>query len=215
MTLAASCHLRWHQIENHVDLQSTTDNSVCPGLGLCPFPSDAEVQFSLQPTCGWWVNWLVLLALSYYSPHWHLWNCGFNLPSNVQCLSYPRITTSMMDGPYPVGVALACWYSTHMVWGPAVFLIKSSHCCGTFVRPSAWLCSGLTKVMSTNNSLTKPVSILSHRLISILLATLMHTLAFPHKCIHNPFVHTSRVSEEVQYRCFSHQCHVNIFQYSV
>lgn len=63
----------------------------------------------------------------------------------------------------------------------AVFLIKWSHCCVTFVRPFTWLCSNLTKVTFTDNSysLTKLVSALNCHLTSVILAILECTLAFP------------------------------------
>ena len=60
-------------------------------------------------------------------------------------------------------------------------LMRSNHRCGTLVRPSVWLCSDLTRTASTDSSysLTRLLSASSCCLISISLAALVPTLAFP------------------------------------
>ena len=91
-------------------------------------------------------------------------------------------------------------------WGSVIFLIKSSHHCGTHIRPSAQLCSDFAKVMSIINpySSTKLVSVPSHDLISI-------TYHFSCKGVCVLFVYTGWVGKEMQDCCFPHQYHVTPF----
>ena len=65
--------------------------------------------------------------------------------------------------------------------GSAGFLTRSNHRCDTLVKLSARLCSDLTRATSTDcpYSLTRLTSASSRRLISISLAALVCTLAFP------------------------------------
>ena len=79
-------------------------------------PSVANVQLPPQPTCGWLVNRLALLTISYHSPHLHFRDRGINLPDEVQCSPYSRVATSVMDGPYLVEVVLAWRHRTCIVW---------------------------------------------------------------------------------------------------
>ena len=65
--------------------------------------------------------------------------------------------------------------------GSAAFLTGLNHRRGTLVKLSARLCSDLTRATSTDSpySLTRLASASSRRLISISLAALVRTLAFP------------------------------------
>ena len=83
--------------------------------------------------------------------------------------------------------------------GSAVFLMRSTHRCGTLIRPSPWLCSNLTRTASTDSSysLTKLASASSCHLISISLAALVWTLAF---LIRVSMIHFC-IQAESEWRC--------------
>ena len=87
--------------------------------------------------------------------------------------------------------------------GSTAFLTRSNHCYSTLIRLSAWLCSNLTRTVSTDSpySLNRLASTSSRHLISISLDVLVRTLAFPREGVCYPFMHTHRVSVKMQYSC--------------
>ena len=91
--------------------------------------------------------------------------------------------------------------------GSTVFLMRSTHCCGTLVRPSTLLYSDLTRTASTDSSysLTKLASTSSHHLISISLATFVCTLAF---LVRVSVIHSCPQAESV-WRCSLVAFHIN------
>ena len=54
-------------------------------------PSVANIQLPPRPMCGWWVNWLAFLTISYYNPHQCFRNNRINLPDEVQHSPYARM----------------------------------------------------------------------------------------------------------------------------
>ena len=153
-------------------------------------PSVANVQLPPRPTRGRWVIWLTLLTISYHNPHRCFRDRGNDLLDEVQCLPYIRVSTSVMDGPDLIKVVLAWWYSTCTVRRLNCLLDEIAV---VLVKLIARLFSDITRTASTYSpcSLTRLVSASSCCLISISLATLVRTLAFPvrvsviHLCTHS------------------------------
>ena len=174
-------------------------------------PSVPTSNFRPQPTRGWWVDW-------YFSqfPITALTNTLEIVGST--CLT--KYNICLMPGWQLQWWMDLIWLKscllgdpTHAQYeGSAVFLMRSTNWCGTLIRSSTWLCSNLTRTASTDSSysLTKLVSTSSHYLISISLAALVCTPAFPvrvfviHLC-------SQVVSMTMQSSCFPHQCHVHTF----
>lgn len=89
-------------------------------------PHITEIQYTFQPMCGWWINWLALL----HNPlHLHLRDHEIDLSDKVQCLPYARMTASSVDG-HLVGVEIVYWCSTNMLLGHSCFFDE--------IKPSLW-----------------------------------------------------------------------------
>lgn len=109
----------------------------------------------------------------YHCLYWHLKDHRIYFPDKVKCLLYVKISTSSMAGHYLARVGLVCWCSTNMVLGISCQAITAK------LSSDHLLSYGQTPLWLHPYSSINFVSVLSHCLISISLAALVHILAFP------------------------------------